>query len=168
MNKVRVEPLANHLVHETLDELGASDKPTLMVVHSHIGYGSPNKANTSKAHGSPLGEEEVVLTKSALGWPHENRTFYVPAEVRARFPGPVDENRSWRSGDARSPALVQILLRGERPPLEELGAHGNHFAAHGRGGYRPDRPAAVGPVRLGRRASPPVIRRGGTARRWRG
>jgi transketolase len=57
-------------------------RPSLIVVHTTIGYGSPNKANTSQAHGSPLGEEEVVLTKRALGWPHENRTFYVPAEVR--------------------------------------------------------------------------------------
>ena len=57
-------------------------RPSLIVVETTIGYGSPNKANTSKAHGSPLGEEEVVLTKRALGWPHESRTFYVPAEVR--------------------------------------------------------------------------------------
>ena len=57
-------------------------RPTLIIVNTTIGYGSPNKANTSQAHGSPLGEEEVVLTKRALGWPHENRTFYVPAEVR--------------------------------------------------------------------------------------
>ena len=57
-------------------------RPSLIVVHTTIGYGSPNKANTSKAHGSPLGEEEVVLTKGALGWPYPNRTFYVPAEVR--------------------------------------------------------------------------------------
>ena len=59
-----------------------TSRPSLIVVHTTIGYGSPNKANTAKAHGSPLGEEEVVLTKRALGWPHENRTFYVPAEVR--------------------------------------------------------------------------------------
>jgi transketolase len=57
-------------------------RPTLIVVHTTIGYGSPNKANTSKAHGSPLGDEEVVLTKRALGWPYEKHTFYVPAEVR--------------------------------------------------------------------------------------
>ncbi|HJR53824.1 MAG TPA: transketolase [Gemmatimonadota bacterium] len=57
-------------------------RPSLIVVHTTIGYGSPNKANTSKAHGSPLGEEEVALTKGALGWPYPNRTFYVPAEVR--------------------------------------------------------------------------------------
>ena len=57
-------------------------RPSLIVVRTTIGYGSPNKANTSKAHGSPLGEEEVVLTKGALGWPFPKRTFYVPAEVR--------------------------------------------------------------------------------------
>ena len=57
-------------------------RPSLIVVRTTIGYGSPNKANTSKAHGSPLGEDEVVLTKGALGWPFPKRTFYVPAEVR--------------------------------------------------------------------------------------
>jgi len=57
-------------------------RPSLIIVHTTIGYGSPNKANSHKAHGSPLGKEEVVLTKRALGWPYENHTFYVPAEVR--------------------------------------------------------------------------------------
>ncbi len=57
-------------------------RPSLIVVETTIGYGSPNKADSSKAHGEPLGEEEVVLTKQALGWPYPNHTFYVPAEVR--------------------------------------------------------------------------------------
>jgi transketolase len=57
-------------------------RPSLIIVETTIGYGSPNKANSSKAHGEPLGEEEVVLTKKALGWPYSNHTFYVPAEVR--------------------------------------------------------------------------------------
>ncbi|HUF90387.1 MAG TPA: transketolase [Gemmatimonadota bacterium] len=57
-------------------------RPSLIIIETTIGYGSPNKANTSQAHGSPLGPEETVLTKRALGWPHENRSFYVPAEVR--------------------------------------------------------------------------------------
>ena len=60
------------------------DRPTLIVVRSTIGYGSPNKANTAAAHGAPLGAEEVRLTKAALGWP-EDATFYVPDEVRAHF-----------------------------------------------------------------------------------
>ena len=60
------------------------DKPTLIVLHSIIGYGSPNKANTHGAHGAPLGEEEIKLTKKAYGWP-ENEKFLVPEEVRTHF-----------------------------------------------------------------------------------
>lgn len=60
-------------------------RPTLVIVTTTIGYGSPNKAGTSKAHGEPLGEEEVVLTKKALGWEWPNHTFYVPAEVRSQM-----------------------------------------------------------------------------------
>src|ERR1700759_3645334 len=54
------------------------DRPTLIIVDSHIGYGSPNKHDTSAAHGEPLGEEEIRLTKRALGWP-EDAKFLVPA-----------------------------------------------------------------------------------------
>lgn len=61
-----------------------SDRPTLIIVRSQIGYGSPNKANTHGAHGAPLGEEEVRLTKRAYGWP-EDQQFLVPDEVPAHF-----------------------------------------------------------------------------------
>ncbi|MGH7556251.1 MAG: transketolase, partial [Gemmatimonadota bacterium] len=57
-------------------------RPSLIIVNTTIGYGSPNKAGTHQAHGEPLGEDEVVLTKKALGWEWPNHTFYVPAEVR--------------------------------------------------------------------------------------
>lgn len=57
-----------------------NDKPSLIVTKTHIGFGSPNKQDTSSAHGSPLGEEEIKLTKKNLGW-HENKTFYIPEEV---------------------------------------------------------------------------------------
>ncbi len=60
-----------------------SDKPTFIVVHSVIGYGSP-KAGTEKAHGEPLGEENVRLTKQAYGWP-EDKSFYVPEGVAEHF-----------------------------------------------------------------------------------
>ena len=53
-------------------------------MRSHIGYGSPNKQDTYGAHGSPLGEEEVRLTKRAYGWP-EDAQFLVPDEVVAGF-----------------------------------------------------------------------------------
>ena len=61
-----------------------TERPTLVVVRTEIGFGSPNKAGTAEAHGSPLGGDEVVLTKQALGWPTEP-TFLVPDEARASF-----------------------------------------------------------------------------------
>lgn len=68
-------------VMETVRE--KQDKPVLIVVDTIIGKGSPNKAGTSKVHGSPLGEEEVRLTKEALGLPEEE--FYVPQAVYSFF-----------------------------------------------------------------------------------
>src|SRR5216683_2224739 len=61
-----------------------SDRPTLIIVDSHIAYGAPNKQDTSAAHGEPLGEEEIRLTKRNYGWP-EDKKFYVPDEVRENF-----------------------------------------------------------------------------------
>jgi transketolase len=62
----------------------ATDKPSLIVTKTHIGFGSPNKQDTSEAHGSPLGDEEIKLTKKNLGWP-EDKTFYIPDEVGEHF-----------------------------------------------------------------------------------
>ena len=59
-------------------------QPTLISIRTIIGYGSPNKAGTSAAHGSPLGEEEVRLTKEVLGWPTEE-PFYIPGDVLEHF-----------------------------------------------------------------------------------
>ena len=56
----------------------------MIVVDSHIGYGSPNKHDSSDAHGEPLGEEEVRLTKRNYGWP-EDAKFLVPEGVREHF-----------------------------------------------------------------------------------
>jgi transketolase len=61
-----------------------TDRPTLVIVDSHIAYGAPNKQDTSAAHGEPLGEEEIRLTKRAYGWP-EDAKFLVPDGVYARF-----------------------------------------------------------------------------------
>ncbi len=63
---------------------GEEGRPTLIIVDSHIGYGSPHKVDTSAAHGEPLGEEEVRETKRAYGWP-EDAQFLVPDEVREHF-----------------------------------------------------------------------------------
>ena len=76
-----------------------TDRPTLIIVRSVIGYGSPNKANTHGAHGAPLGEEEVKLTKAVYGWPEEPK-FLVPDEVRKLFEDGIvsrgkEANRAW-------------------------------------------------------------------------
>lgn len=60
------------------------ERPTLIIVKSVIGYGSPHKAGTSACHGAPLGEEEVTLTKQNLGWPYTGK-FEVPPEVYDLF-----------------------------------------------------------------------------------
>lgn len=60
------------------------DRPTLIIVDSHIAYGSPNKQDTGAAHGEPLGEEEIKLTKRNYNWPEDAR-FFVPDEVPKHF-----------------------------------------------------------------------------------
>jgi transketolase len=66
------------------------DRPTLIIVDSHIGYGSPHKQDTAEAHGEPLGEEEVRETKRAYGWP-EDAEFLVPDGVYEHFARGVGE-----------------------------------------------------------------------------
>ncbi len=68
--------------------------PSLIAVRTQIGYGSPNKQDTSSAHGEPLGEEELRLTKENLGWPLEP-TFWVPAEVGERFAAVAEKGARW-------------------------------------------------------------------------
>jgi transketolase len=63
---------------------GVTDRPTLIVVHSIIGWGAPHKQDSSAAHGEPLGVDEVALAKKAYGWP-EDKFFYVPDGVHERF-----------------------------------------------------------------------------------
>jgi transketolase len=64
--------------------LGVTDRPKLIIVDSHIGFGAPNRQDTKEAHGEPLGEEEVKLAKRAYGWPEEAK-FLVPDGVQENF-----------------------------------------------------------------------------------
>jgi transketolase len=66
--------------------------PSLILVHTHLGYGSPHKQDTFEAHGSPLGLDEVKLTKENLGWPLEP-TFYIPEPVLAHFREAFEKGR---------------------------------------------------------------------------
>ncbi|MFW6126762.1 MAG: transketolase [Thermodesulfobacteriota bacterium] len=61
-----------------------AQRPSLIAVRTHIGYGSPHKQDSAEAHGEPLGEQEVLLTKERLGWPLEP-TFHIPAEALEHF-----------------------------------------------------------------------------------
>jgi transketolase len=101
-------------------------RPSLILVRTHIGYGSPNKQDTFEAHGSPLGVDEVRLTKQNLGWPTEP-AFLVPEEALAHFReavsrGAHDEAASNDRMTAYAkafPELAQELRRslsGELPP----------------------------------------------------
>ena len=104
-----------------------TDRPTLVIVDSHIGYGSPNKQDTSGAHGEPLGVEEVKLTKQRYGWP-EDVQFHVPDGVREHFrAGTGDRGKSLRDawfarlGDyrVRYPELADELCRMQHRQLPE-------------------------------------------------
>ncbi|MBC8351997.1 MAG: transketolase [Planctomycetes bacterium] len=86
------------------DFKSTTDKPTLIVVRSIIAYGSPNKANTSGAHGSPLGEDEIKLTKAVYGWPDEK--FVVPDDVRSHFAEGIGQ-RGAREYDAWTAAFAK-------------------------------------------------------------
>ncbi|MBE7471592.1 MAG: transketolase [Anaerolineales bacterium] len=73
-----------------------TDKPSIIACRTTIGYGSPNKANTAKAHGEALGVDEVKLTKQAFGW-DPNQDFYIPEEALAQFRRAVDQGRQWEA-----------------------------------------------------------------------
>src|SRR5918911_2766482 len=92
-----VQDVGEDLSVETLERAaeeakGVEDKPSLVIVRSHIGYGAPNKQDTYQAHGSPLGEDEVKATKEVYGWPAD-KTFYVPDEARAPFKEAAERGR---------------------------------------------------------------------------
>jgi transketolase len=74
----------------------ADPRPSIICVRTIIGYGSPNKAGTAKAHGEPLGVEEVKLSKQNLGWPSEE-SFYVPEEALKNFRRSIDRGAKFEN-----------------------------------------------------------------------
>jgi transketolase len=100
-------------------------RPSLIAVRTSIGYGSPNRQNTAKAHGEPLGDEERKLTKENLGWPLEP-LFYIPEEVLAHFRKSVDRGleheqswtisfRNYLNDYPQEGARLEKQLKGELP-----------------------------------------------------
>lgn len=74
-----------------------TQKPSIILLRTHIAYGSPNKQDSAAAHGAPLGEEEVRLTKRNLNWP-EDASFLVPEEALAHFRKCVEKGKSAEAG----------------------------------------------------------------------
>ena len=115
-----IGPIDGHDVHAVDQAIAAAknsaDKPTLIVCKTAIGKGSPNRANTAKAHGEPLGPEEIALTRAALGWDHA--PFEIPAAVYDDWSAVAtgaDAQASWTirfaAYQAAHPALASELLR---------------------------------------------------------
>jgi len=104
-----------------------NDRPTLIIVDSHIAYGAPNKQDTSAAHGEPLGEEEIKLTKRNYGWP-EDKKFYVPDGVYDHFKNGTgkrghDAREKWialfNSYKTQYPTFAEELYRMQHRQLPE-------------------------------------------------
>ena len=104
-----------------------TEGPTLMIVDSHIAFGAPNKQDTHGAHGEPLGEEEIRLTKKNYGWPEEAK-FLVPEDVLTHFQAGIGargkaERHAWltvyQTYQERYPELAEHLSQMERRQLPE-------------------------------------------------
>jgi transketolase len=101
------------------------DRPSLVIVRSHIGYGAPNKQDTHSAHGSPLGEDEVRATKEVYGWPVD-KTFYVPDEAREPFKEAAERGSAlveeweqrlaaYRDAEPEAAAELELIVEGRLP-----------------------------------------------------
>ncbi|HEV3301308.1 MAG TPA: transketolase, partial [Planctomycetaceae bacterium] len=103
------------------------DRPTLIIVDSHIAWGAPNKQDTSAAHGEPLGEEEIRLTKRNYGWPEDSK-FLVPDGVCEHFRDGIGKRgrelreawfKQFAEYQKKSPDLAEQLTRIQRRELPE-------------------------------------------------
>jgi transketolase len=135
-------PIDGHdadLVARTIAEAKQSlDMPTLIICKTSIGKGSPNRANTAKAHGEPLGAEEIALTRAALGWTHA--PFVIPKEIHAAWDAKAagaSAEKSWNERfaayKAAYPELAKELVRrmkGELPKNFNQVAVDTAVAAH--------------------------------------
>jgi transketolase len=106
--------------------IAVEDRPSLIIVRTHIAQGSPNKQDTAGAHGSPLGEDEVELTKQAIGWP-TMEPFHVPEEVLTHFRGAIERGAElqgqwekrfadYREANPELAAELERMIRRELPP----------------------------------------------------
>jgi transketolase len=102
------------------------DRPTLIIVRSQIAFGSPNKAGTPEAHGAPLGDDEIRLTKQAYGWPPDEH-FLVPSEVVEHFREGIGKRGGelfgrwktlfdqYKKQHPQAAAEIELIVRGDLP-----------------------------------------------------
>ncbi len=95
----QIDGMDPEAVAAAIEAAKADPRPSIIGCRTIIGYGSPNKAGTAKAHGEPLGPEELALTKANLGWPAEPN-FYIPEEVKDYFLQAVERGKAWEAEDA--------------------------------------------------------------------
>ena len=114
-------------IEAAIEAARADDRPSLIAVRTHIGYGSPNRQDSQKAHGQALGPDEVRLTKEAYGW-DPDRSFYVPDEAGALFRAAVPageamyvawEERYYHYRDAFPEAAAEFRRRERRAGLPD-------------------------------------------------
>jgi transketolase len=120
------EDLALDRIEAALDEArSVTDKPSLIIVRTHIAPGSPNKQDTHGAHGSPLGEDEIKLTKEAYGFP-SLEPFFVPEDAYAHFQGCIEKGQeaesdwderfsAYKDAFPQEAAELERILSGELP-----------------------------------------------------
>jgi transketolase len=123
----------DQLTQATLAAKAVTDKPSLIICRTHIAPGSPNKQDTEGAHGSPLGEEEIRLTKEVYGWPTEP-SFYVPDAALEHFRETRERGRSaqhdwderfaaYREEFPQEAAELDAILERKAPELPDAPLH---------------------------------------------
>ncbi len=113
-------------ISKAIEEAKAqTDQPSLILVHTHIGYGSPHKQDSFEAHGNPLGEDELIASKKALGWPSMDK-FFLPEDAvnyfRQAIPKGAQAQQAWvKKFDAYKQAFpaeaaeLELMLSGKLP-----------------------------------------------------
>ena len=102
-NVIEIDNSENYIdISKGISEAKNSANPTLIILNSKIGFGSPNKFNSEKAHGEALGEDEVKLTRENLGWNH--KPFEIPNEIYSYFSNIVEKKKKDYS-DSRNSEL---------------------------------------------------------------
>ena len=120
-NTIAIDGHNYEAIEKAIETARNSDKPTMIACKTTIGFGSPNRAGTAKAHGAPLGDEEIALTREALGWSH--KPFKVPEDIldawRISGLNSCKEHKAWEKRiaalDAEKRGEFERRMRGETP-----------------------------------------------------